>query len=520
MAKLIKYLVVDVNNGKWIWNKDQEHHSIATPKMLNNLELRINHLLKSVKKKISKGMMTSVHNRNSLTDKLYEKIYHTKEELNLHIFMLTDFRRKVEENLKIENEGSPLMKMKKMDSPLSRKNKTSISHIYERLDNSEIISRLDKAQKNLDSKMETLDIMKKSWEEILDLTDEIDSTNLLFNMQKIRKNLNIIDEEYQEIFFISDDVTRGLLKKGIHLKVVLSDVLNKLVDLLLRSLLQISLNYRKSKKRVIVEKILLRLKELELYNISDMNVQVLLDVKILLEIEPINIPSYETCYKKIGELHSNIHNKMFILKSLNYLREYFPEELNFTIDSTTHELEKIHKQLILKDDEGKELEIYIKVIEDLMMQSNPGKEYFSLNNKLHKNHMLISSKYHILNQKDLIQCLTLIGSDSFRNLITYCENCIFDLRKELKRNQIVNLENIMKIGMATGKTTMIDTYHKAIDEILASLGTFIANTIHVLIREMLMNIPKDEILLRLGLESTYKRSESALRELDSFSDSY
>jgi len=92
------------------------------------------------------------------------------------------------------------------------------------------------------------------------------------------------------------------------------------------------------------------------------------------------------------------------------------------------------------------------------------------------------------------------------------------LRKEKKVNMNdVSFKDISKIGMSTGKTTMIDTYSKAIDEILASLGTFVSNTLHVLIQEILINIPnvlEEDMKIRKRLKVNYEISEEILRDLN------
>ena len=556
---LLKYFVVDVNNGKWISNKDKEHHSIAIPKMLNNLELRLEHLTKGVSKNIGKGMSLTYYNRNKFTNKLFRKIDDAKEEINTHLFFFSDFKHKVEEVIKIEPEGSPLMRLKKMDSPLSKKDKKpSLSHMYERIDDNEVIPKLNKAHELINETTKTLTICKNVWSDILELADELDASKLYIKMKYISSSLNEIPKEIGDLFFIFDDSTRGLLAKGVHIKVNLGDVMNKFLDLLVRTFLKGIGNYRKSEESRTVERILFRLKELGLYDIEDMNIQVLLDLKILLDVEPSKNPSYEICYKKIGELHVNLHSKIFSLHSLTYLRKYFPFDLRNMVDSTVSQLNSIHNAIssskletetkdlgrtkdlerLEQSEQNKsmaELEVYIKVIEDMMMEADPGKEFFTLNAKLHKIHNKMSAKYAVLNKDDLFKCLKIIGSKEFTNFVSICENCIIELRKELKRNQIVNLEDILKVGIATGKTTMINTYHKAIDEILASLGTFLANTLHVLIQEMLINLPNSEGKyegkfeknseeiknLRVALENTYRRSEYALREInqDSLSDS-
>jgi hypothetical protein len=560
---LMKYFVVDVNTGRWISNKEKEHHSIATPKMLNNLELRLNHLLAGAKKTIEKGMMLTYYNRNKYTNKVYKKIDYAKEEINSHLFFFSDFKLKVEQNLHAD-QGSPLMKLKKMDSPLRKGRKLSISHVYERIEDEEVMPRLNVAYEGITKATKILTVYRNVWTNMLELMDELDASRLYSKMKEISKILSEINVEYFAAFFLLDDVTRGLLKKGVHIKVNLTDVMNKLLDLLVRTFLKGIDNYRRSEESKTVENVLFRLKELDLYNIEDMNIQVLLDLKILLDTEPNKLQSvetnYEICYKKVGELHVSIHSKMFCLHSLSYLRKYFPFDLRNSVDSTVNQLTSLHTLIsknfvdvsnvknevhvanvlnvpkvnyeiidtilpkVLEDSKSSgELEVYIRVIEDMMMESDPGKEYFTLNNKLHKIHNKIGEKYSILNKEDLFNSLKVIGSTEFINFISACENLILELRKELKKNQIVNLEDIQKVGIATGKTTMITTYHKAIDEILATLGTFLANTLHVLVQEMLINIPisSETEELRKALENTYRQSEYSLHEInqDSLSDS-
>lgn len=612
-SNLMKYFVVDVNNGRWAWNKDKEHASIAVPKVLNGLELRLLKLIRNISKNISKGILLTPYHRNKFSSKILRKIEDAKEEMNLHLFIFSDFKLKIEEIIEIESKNaSPLLKLRKMDSPQavkegrnsfssspnsssyssnssnslrsplgspryennsnknnSNKNnsknvspnhsptglskKVSVSHMYERLDENEIKERLNQFHQQITDISKTLTICKNCWLEMLDLYNEEDPKQLLIKMKNINKQLHPFEYDdsviYKELFacqnafFLIDDATKGLLRKGIHIRVNLNDVMNKMLDVLMRTFLKSVNKYRKSEESSVVENTLYRLKELDIYDIDDKKLQVLLDLKILLDVEPITNPSYEICYKKIGELHRNIHNKMFVLTSLKYLRKYFPAELRNSVDSLIAQINNIHGLISdVKEDDGidkmeivdnilriskeksmGELEVHSKVLQDMIMDADPGKEFFALNSKLHKINSNISSKYFTLNREDLFKTLDVVGSSTFQNFLSQIENTIIELRKELKRNQIVNLDDIMKVGIVTGKTTMVTTYHKAIEEILASLGTFLANTLHVLVQEMLLNIPDIETNknIREGLINTYRRSEEALREvnLEDFDDS-
>lgn len=514
--KLIKYLIVDVKNGKWKWNDEIEHHSIAVPKMLNNLELRKEILLNIVIDNISKGMKNSVNNRSK--QKFGLKIKDIKEEINLHIYMLNEFQRKVMGNLETETQVSPIMKLKKMDSPLSKKKNISLSHMYERYDNDEIISKLSKANDDLDDLLEDLDNIVEIWNRMLEIYKEPDSNKILNEMKNIKSLLNKVkNEEIYISFFILDDATRGLLSKGVTIKVDLNDAYNKFYDLIIRTLIKGVDNYRNSEESKQVEKAFSRMKELK---ISEGDLKILLEVKLILDIKQIDNPSYQTCYKKIGEMHGNIHQKLLELSGLKFLKLYFSKETNLIAEKTINELQNIHKkfikyELVFVEDKKliernlTELEIYYKVVKELLIESPS----FFLSNKLHTINNYVASKYYILDEEDLYKCLNIIADKSFIKLVILCEDLMFALRNELKNRQdVVDNDDLINVGIATGKTTMINTYVKAVEVILASLGTFMANTLHSLIKEILQNLPDEEI--RRKIIKTYERTETALREFD------
>lgn len=523
MSKLIRYSIVNVKTGKWKINDENEHHSIAVPKMLNNLELRKDLLLNNISKMISKGMKENVYNRNKIS--FSSKINIIKEEINLHFYMLDEFKRKVLDNVETETKISPIMKLKKMDSPLNRKNRTvSISHMYERYDNDEISSSLEKSQDELNETIIVLDNTLEIWDKMLKIYNEAEASQILKEMRYIKEKIKILkDDEIRSSFFVFDDATRGLINKGVSIRVNIKEAFNKIYDLIMRTLIKGVDDYRKSSESLMIEKALDRLKELRV----DKDVKALLEVKILLDTESLT-SSYETCYKKIGEMHGSIHQKLFEISGLQFLKKYFSSETILLVDIVTEELKSIHEKFIndenidFKNDKSlivrniSELEIYHKVVSELLLESEPGKEYFHLSNKLHTINSYIASKYYILNLDDMYNCIDIIGSKNFTAFITSCEALMFSLRKELetKHEDLDEIDSALtKIGITSGKTTMIDTYEKAVEEILASLGTFMANTIHSLIKEMLQNIPQDEFV-REKLKNTYEITETALREFN------
>lgn len=412
------------------------------------------------------------------------------------------------------------MNLKKMDSPLSKK-KISIAHMYERYDNDEILEKLNKAEEELSQALETSERTFEAWNIFIDLYNESDSITIVETMKKFKKVWDTIkDTEIQQSFFEFDDATRGLVKKNITIKVNKNEVFNKLFDLIIRTLLKCVDNYRKSEEKMLIEKAFERMKEIK---IGEKDLKLLLGVKVLLETESSQT-SLETSYKKFGEMHANINQKLFEIEGLKYLRKYFTEETIFYVDVVFEEFEKLHKKF-LKDEcvfvEHKkliernisELEIYYQIIAELLLETEPGKEFFHLSSKLYTINNYIASKYYILDEKDLYKCLNILADDSFVHFISVLESLMFALRNELKNNQdVVDIEDLIKVGVTTGKTTMITTYTKAIEEILASLGTFMGNTLHSLVKEMLQNLPEDNI--RQKIMVTYERIESYLREFD------
>ena len=553
--KRMKYLIVDPIDGTWNWYKDEEHHSLATPKVLNSLDLRTNKLLKDIAANIRTGMSIGISRSSFPLDK---KIKDTQDELRLHVHMLNKFKQRVSGNVSTEEDESPIIMLKSMDSPL-RKNKqtVSLSHIYERFNNTEVIEKIDKSREELEHSTKILDITKECWNDMLQINQEIDAVKLLDEMRRININLRKIDiEDIYSAFFYIDDATRGLLSKKILIKVKLSDAANKLLDLIQRALLKfscvanvstialpvsdinvsdnkeatVSLN-KPYKQEAIIEKAFERLRELKIDNVGDMNIQVLWEIKMLLETEPQKA-SLETCYKKIGEMHANIRQKLFEMKSLSYLRNYLSEELIFLIDVTMKELENIYinfcnckcsiifdKDKTLNSRNLAELEVYATVIEELLLDVEPGKVYFALATKLRQINQLIANKYHVFDKARLIKCIEVIGSDPFFNFISSCEILMFELRNTVNNNRNnthINPQDLIKIGLVTGKTTMIKSYSTAIEEILALLGTFMGNTLHNLVKEMLINIPtsSEDSYLRTHLKRLYRQTETSLREFN------
>ena len=536
---LIKYVLVNPENGKWAWNSEAEHHSVAAPKMVNMLDLRIKRMLDDIFDFVRDGMKDTVYNRNLKSHELYNKIKAAKEEFNLHYYMLSEFKRKVLIQVN-EKKISPIMSLKLMDSPLNRKHKMGLSHMYEHYDNAEIENKLGEFHKKIDDSIDLLDTILSIWDSMLDLYTEFDAEKLLAGMKSLNEKFKECGDNESgaqaficSSFFAMDDATKGLIKaknKGIIKLRDSSEAFTRLTDLILRMYVKSIDNYKGSHEKEVIEKAFEKLKELKLYDVSDRSLQVLKEIKMRLETDVVH-ESLETCYKKIGEMHSNIHLKLYEVGGLKHLRKYFSTEGVFLVDIVLNEFEKIHN-LFRKEGECfsedkkliertlPELEVYGKVLEDLLLECEPGKCYFFLNGKLHNVNSYIASKYYVLDKEDCIRILENLGGDLFRNFINSVTALMFALKKELHEKQdVVDKDDLDKVGIRTGKTTMIDTYDKAVEEILASLGTFIANTLHNLLKEILQNLSAPS--LRFNIKNSYEAVESALQELnkDSLSDS-
>lgn len=513
---LIKYQIVDLNTGKWDWNDDSEHHSIAVPKMLNNLEGRVDKILYEVVNHIQNMMRDSIYNRNIESKIFSEKIRLFKEELYSHYYMLSDFKRKVIVNIE-ENKVSPIMTLKSMDSPLNRKHKRGLSHMYDHLDNEEIQNKLNSFQDKLDDIIDSLDIALEIWDDMLQLFDETDAFILLKDIRKLNEKIKLCKlEDIKNAFFTVDDATKGLLKQEIKVKVNLDETLSKFTDLIIRTFVKCIDTYKNDNK--IIQKAFEKMEHLKIEQ------RILLDLKTILETDPKKL-SYETCYKKIGEMHANIHLKIFEIGSLTHLRKYFTEETVFLVDIALNEFNKVHHLFFTNEETDfcndkksiernlSELEIYSRIIEELLVDCEPGKAYFYLNSKLHAINSYIASKYYSLNYENCLKNLEAIGSDLFRNFISTLNALMFALRKELTIKQdVVDSIDLTKVGLRTGKTTMIDSYEKALEEILASLGTFMANTLHVLIKEILQNLTEEQY--RNKIIRTYGEVEFCLKEFN------
>ena len=535
MSKLLKYYIIDPETGKWAANKTKDHHSIAVPKMLNSLELRIKTIIREVVKEIEKGVLSSVQYRKNHANNIHRRLYISQEEIKLDFLTFGQFEKNVLENIGQEPRLSPMANLKKMDSPL-RQRKTAVHHVYERLDNDEILDRLISFREFLEKSVEDLETAKAIWDSLLSIVDIIEPNQLIFEMVQINKMVYSISSwELRDSFFIIDDVTRGLLHKSFTVKVNMDEVLNKLIDMILRTMVKSIHDFRKSDESKMIEKAFSRLKELNLDNIEDFNIQVLISIKISLEVHPLSNPSLETCYKKIGELHSNMNSKILLLRSLNYLEKYFPESLSVLTSNFLKNMIKVRDQIVgnkredffdkeknLENRSIAELQVHVNVIEDMIFEAQPGTDYFYIYNKLHSVNSLIASKYYHLDEDNMRRCLKILADSNFALLIKECEKIIHELREEVRNSKDVDPKDIEKVGVLTGKTKMIKSYGRALEEILAGLGTFIANTLHVLLREMLINIPGEEKKIRMGLEHSYRVSEISLRNLDedSLSESY
>lgn len=574
MSKLVKYAFLDKDSGKWIINNEMEHHSIAVPKVCNSINKRLEILLDKACNSISLGL-NSRFSKNFKSYKCEKELEDISEEINSHLYMYNEFKLSVEKNIETETRSSPILELKKLDkksSPINLKGKPTLSlaSMYERYDNVQAKSSLENVYNEINNLYENITLAKECYSNMFKLFSEIEANTLLQEMRKLNGEMSNITNSYLfKSFFTFDDSLRGIIikkdetlnKNENKIKVDIAEIANKFIDFMFRTFLKGINNYRKSEESSNIEKCIEKLKEYKLLDVDDFNIKVLLDLKVLLDIEPSIKASLSTCYKKIGELHSNVINKLFETESLYYLRKYLSEENIFLVDIFRDELRMIHDKLvdINKDSDCRslvfnnknrtglsektifELEVMSKVLQDLLIDINyekESKEFFYVKNKLHSVNNQVAVKYYVLNLNKLDKCLDLIGGEIFRGFINTCEMLMLALRNIVdnkkkmgkKDKELINvdLEVLKKVGITTGKTSMITDFNKAVEEVLACLGTFLGNSIHTLIKEMLQNLSYhkedgiDKDRHRANLRQTYELTETVLREFnnENFSDSF
>ena len=539
----LEHEMIDYMSGKWI-TAPTEHRCKFISQVIIGVDKRIEKLMKDLSDFIGESMKETVTNRKFKTEILDEKISVIKEEVYMHFYHLSEIKRKVEKQIQ-ESKSPSIMNLRLMDKPFGSKKKSLVnmnnSSLYEKHENSHILENLETCKKTVDDLIDNVEIMREIWLEILDLYEIYDAKILIKNMKDINEKLKILNPRLIIAFFQFDDATRALVKIETKIKFNLGDALNKLTDYILRNLLRCIDNYKDSNEADLISKVLDRLSKLKLQD--SRNIDVLMDLKMLLETEPKNF-SYETCYRKIGELQANLRYKQFKISSLFYLTKYFyPETVEIT-EKMMASLKYIRERMIIDKSINlncydkllnrniAELQIYCQVVEELLMECEPGKNYFFLNDKLYQLRNMIAGKHYTLDREKLEIHLETLGSEEFNEFIRLVYFFTVALKEEknreirrtqhneneIPRNEIahdVDSKDLEIVALRLGKVWTKDerNLEKIIDEILASCGTLLANTFHTLLMEILKNMENTHPQ-RHSIWTTYENIEKYLKYLN------
>jgi len=390
---------------------------------------------------------------------------------------------------------------------------------YTPCDPRELTDLLESAKLKIDDLIDDLEIVKECWKETIALYDIRDATDLFMEMRDVSHKIHLLDNRYISAFFTFDDATLALVKTDTKINFNLGEALDKLLDFLYRNFLKCVNNYKNSSEAERITKTLDRLKSLKLKDCT----KLLEELKVLIETEPHNY-SLETCYKKFGEMHSNMRMKKFKFTTLEHLYPSFSPESIKGCYKMLESFEKFRGEF-LKIEEGplnfnkresildnilnrniSELEIYCQITEEMLLECDPGKAYFFLNNKLYGYRNLIAGKYYTYVPERLEKHLETLASPTFHEFITDMHRFILILRKERKLFERFKGTN----GTIIPEKVKEDKY---LDDLLASCGTFITNTLRVLTMEILKNLPVDH-LLRSRILKNYEYIESRLKHLD------
>jgi hypothetical protein len=367
---------------------------------------------------------------------------------------------------------------------------------------------------------------------MINLASENDPEVFFTQMRHLQQELKPLQKfkDIHDAFFHVDDVTIGLLHledlKNIEIDEM--DITLKLIKVIHRSFLK---GFKTDEKEM-AKKAFKQINRFNSWKIQQEHIHALEQVPFYLEIEPQADCSLELCYRKFGELHSNIRQKRFELMSLSYLNKYLSPELEKLSNKAMEDLAVLHKQFINAHPKSKErihidgnspseetlqeLEISAQVLQNTLLSTEPGEKFFSISKKLRKINQKIAKKYDMFDCEVFENFTKILGSDFFKNIVKTLTELMLELREEQSRytNIFIDPSDLQAIGITTGKTTMIDDYSTAIEEVLAPLSTFMSNTLHHLVLEMLQNTPKVEKEAREHLIRAYKATGKALDELE------
>jgi hypothetical protein len=562
-VNMLSSFSMDIETGKWHRNLGKEEHpSTAVPKLVHQITERTKIIISNIEKAIQSSI-TEIYEHKAKIIQFQNKMREATQEISTEIKVMNSFTEKVMQLVRIEHcdniKGQPSARTQLQragdNTAFSVENSDfttqelnfkrlveakSIAQLHERVNNHDALNLLEASKKRLEKIQHALPRIEMCWNEMTSLDVQNDPEKLLEiltdlkNRMRFLKNDEILDGVYQSFFHI-EDATIGLL----HLDEAHSAEFDpnqatlKLIKVVQRTYLKGLEYFHKSDEKVLATKALELIATYNVNKIELKHIDALCGIPDLIGIEPGKNPSPEHCYRKFGDLHSNLRQKRFELLGLMYLEEYFPEKLRdlsvqlralinqvhhafIQAHTVTQEQKKIHRTNI-SEENIQELEVSARLLENSLLQTEPGKEYFAIAKKLHEANQSISSRYNHPDLESLDRCTEILDSELFSNFVTSLTELMLGLREEQKLhpNTQVNPKDLKLIGIVTGKTNnMINTYVASIEEILAPLSTFMGNTLHALLQEMLRNTPLADELSRKRIKKAYKLTGSLLRNLD------
>ncbi len=564
-ARLMEYETVDADTGLWRRASAEEHHTAAVSKVVQSLARRLDKVASILFERVVAAIDEEVRFRRLDNGLLYRTLEEAQAEIQFHQQILGAFQERVLQKIRSEmreietghtpsvvaletvGDASKLMSDRegteaRLKVPGRNLQSKSLTYVHSRLDNPSVERELKEACSGLRQAKDTLGKVERCWERMVRLGDELEASRLLAEMRGLKLALDELGSggpfsSVQRAFFHLDDGVKGLILLKEHEEVkVAVDVVQasqKLTDAVTRLLVKAVDNYRKSEESALVDRAFECLNRISEANMEDLNVQALLGVRVLLDVAPLPNASLEKCFRKFGELHANISKKLFEISALWFLQPHFPQGLSYLVDGTVERLLSVRAQLIsahgrqtVREGEGvlplaemniRELELSCRFLENQLLEKPPGQEFFTLSNLLRQVNLQISTAYSALPEKRILEnCVAVMSSENFLEFVVSCQQLMFALRIEQRENgeKVIAPEVLQKVGAATGKTTMVKNYWSAIEEILAPLSTFLGNTLHALVREMLINIPESRADLRASLFLAYELTGNALKTLD------
>ncbi len=554
---------LDTNTGMWELAETKEHPSTGVAKLTNQLNERTKIVISNLSQTV-RSTITKIQNTQEAKQLFQVSIDLATNEIHHHCKMFHFYSQRVIKALRYDNDlankghPSPRFLLERISdahklTPLndnlslnpprlhlpSLDSARNITSTHQHLGPEEIITKIRETKEHLQNIENILPAVEFCWNRITALSTEDNPEELLVNMRKIHADLELLknEETFNEIydaFFYIEDATEGLLHIDDYgdVKIDEMEATLKLVNATQRTMLRAIDNFNYSYEKTITEKAFKKIKIFNKHDIQSGHIKALELVPLLFDIEPVAHPSRELCYRKFGELHANIRQKRLELASLSYLEKYFPFELISLSNIAMEELLKLQQEFLKVHDEIgvsseikrdtiaeeniRELDISGRQLVNSLFSTDSIEKKLLIVRKLHAVNLQVSERYSVFSEAKLQKCIAILGSDSFKNFVSTLVQLMFELRNEQFQHGevVIQEEDFRAVENCTGKFTMISSYFKALGEILAPLSTFMGNSLHALVKEMIKNIPLTDKDSRAILKHAYYLTSNALEEVN------